>query len=104
MLLAVNVLFCILFCGLLCYLFGYMDRQRQELEQVQESYDIPCVVSNIQGSATTSLRIRQDYLQVLADPALEEYAHAYTRDFQLTKEFYGVREAESRKRSRTSFW
>ena len=95
MLLAVNVLFCILFCGLLCYLFGYMDRQRQELEQVQESYDIPCVVSNIQGSATTGLRIRQDYLQVLADPALEEYAHAYTRDFQLTKEFYGVREAES---------
>lgn len=96
-LLVVNILFCILFCGLLCYLFGYMDRQRQELERVQESYDVPCVVSSIQGSSTTGLRIRQDYLQVLADPALEDYAYACTRDFQLTKEFSGkkVRETDS---------
>ena len=50
------------------------------------------------------VRLAESEEQVLADPALEEYAHAYTRDFQLTKEFYGVREAESRKRSRTSFW
>lgn len=90
LLLGVNFLFCLCSCGLLCYFFGHMDRQHQELNRVQNSFDILCVVSNIQGSSTTGLRIRPTYLQVLADPDLEEGAAAYVRDLQMTKEFYAT--------------
>lgn len=89
-LLLVTFVFCLGCCGLLCYLLGYLDRQQQELDRVQDSFDILCVVSNIQGSSTTSLRIDSTYLQVLADPDLEEGAAHYVRDIELTKEFYAT--------------
>lgn len=89
-LLGVNLTFCLCCGGVLCYLFGYMDRQHQELQQVQDSFDILCVVSNIQGSSTTSLRMESEYLQVLSDPEIEEGAARYVCDIQLTKEFYAT--------------
>lgn len=85
--LLVSLVFSLACCGLLCYLVGYMDRQLRELDRVQDSFDILCVVSNTQGSATTGLGISPTYLQLLADPALEEGAAAYVRDLQMTKEF-----------------
>ena len=95
-LLGVNLLFCLCSCSLLCYLFGYMDRQQQELDRVQDSFDILCVVSNIQGSSTTGLRIHPTYLQVLTDPSIEGGAAAYVRDLQMTKEFYATPVEEDR--------
>ena len=89
-LLGVNLLFCLCSCSLLCYLFGYLDGQHREVERIQDSFDILCVVSNIQGSSTTGLRIRPFYLQVLGDPSVEEGAAAYVRDLQMTKEFYAT--------------
>lgn len=95
-LLGVNLLFCLCSCSMLCYLFGYMDRQQQELDRVQDSFDILCVVSNIQGSSTTGLRIHPAYLQVLTDPSVENGAAAYVRDLQMTKEFYATPVEEGR--------
>ena len=89
-LLLVTFVFCLGCCGLLGYLLGYLDRQQQELDRVQDSFDILCVVSNTQGSSTTGLGISPTYLQVLADPDLEDGAAAYVRDLQVTKEFYAT--------------
>lgn len=86
-LLSATLLFCLCCCSLLCYLFGYLEGQHREVEQVQESFDILCVVSNIQGSATTGLRIHAAYLHALSDPDVEGGVAAYVRDLQMTKEF-----------------
>lgn len=89
-LLLVTLVFCLGCCGLLSYLLGYLERQEQELDRVQDGFDILCVVSNPQGSSTTGLGISPNYLQPLADPELEDGAAAYVRDLQMTKEFYAT--------------
>lgn len=89
-LLLVSFVFCLGCCGLLSYLLGYLERQEQELDRVQDGFDILCVVSNPQGSSTTGLGISPNYLQLLADPELEGGAATYVRDLQMTKEFYAT--------------
>lgn len=89
-LLLVTFVFCLGCCGLLGYLLGYLKRQEQELDRVQDSFDILCVVSNTQGSSTTGLGISPTHLQLLTDPDLENGAAAYVRDLQMAKEFYAT--------------
>lgn len=84
-LLVFTILFSGIFSYFLCYQSDYLSRQRRELNHVNESYEIECVVSSIDGSRTTGLRMTQSYLGFVTDPVYE--FTQFVKDLRLTKEF-----------------
>lgn len=72
-------------CFLMCFLTGYQQAQQKELRQTQESFEVLCVVSNIHGNQTTSLRLWSwaEYF-VTSD---EYELHNYVKDLRMTKEY-----------------
>ena len=74
-----------IFCFLMCFLTGYRQAQQEELRQTQESFEILCVVSNVQGTQTTGLRLWSwaEYF-VTSD---EYDLHNHVKDLRLTKEY-----------------
>ncbi len=70
---------------LLCYLSAYRQEQEEKLIETQESFRIPCVVSDLQGTSTNSLRMGFLYYSILADE--EGALWPYVKDVEVTKEF-----------------
>lgn len=72
-------------CFLMCFLTGYRQEQEDKLKETQESFEVLCVVSNIQGNQTSSLRLWSwaEYF-VTSD---EYDLHKYVKDLRLTKEY-----------------
>lgn len=70
---------------LLCQLSGYQAAQQEELRRTQDSFDILCVVSNVQGTATTQLGMSESYVHLMESP--ESELAPYIRDVRMAKEF-----------------
>ena len=77
---------CGVFCFFLCYLQGYLKDQQDQLETIQDTFDIPCVVTNLTGSQSQGLRLGSVYIDSVRDDVYP--LPAYIRDLELTKEFY----------------
>lgn len=74
-----------LLCLLLCVLAGTLKAERTRLEDVRESYEILCVVSDVRGTTTEKLGMTHIYTDYLSDP--EKGIGSYVRDLRLTKSF-----------------
>ena len=74
-----------LLCLLLCVLAGTLSAERQRLEDVRQSYEILCVVSDVRGTTTEKLGMTHIYTDFLTDP--EEGIGGYVKDLRLTKSF-----------------
>lgn len=72
-------------CFLICFLFDYRQEQQDRLTETQESFEVLCVVSNVTGTKTTSLRLWSwaEYF-VTSD---EYDLHNYVKDLRMTKEY-----------------
>lgn len=72
-------------CILMCFLSGYQQEQMDKLTETQESFEVLCVVSNVTGTQTTSLRLWSwaEYF-VTSD---EYDLHNYVKDLRMTKEY-----------------
>ena len=74
-----------LLCLLLCVLAGTLSAERERLQEVRESYEILCVVSDVRGTTTEKLGMTHIYTDFLTDP--EEGIGGYVKDLRLTKSF-----------------
>lgn len=79
-----SVLTSAVFCILLCILSAYTDKQQKEWEQVRDNFPIECVVSNVQGTQTTGLRIPNTYINYLTEETSPLFP--YVKDIFFTKE------------------
>lgn len=72
-------------CALMCFLSGYQQEQMDKLAETQESFEVLCVVSNVTGTQTSSLRLWSwaEYF-VTSD---EYDLHNYVKDLRMTKEY-----------------
>lgn len=84
------VLLSAVFLFLLRYLDGYREEQEVERVRIQDGFDVNCVVSNIQGSKTSGLRMQESYIDYVNDPQFESGLYEFVRNVRLTKEFWGV--------------
>lgn len=72
-------------CFLMCFLAGYRQEQARQLEQAQDSFEVLCVVSNLRGNQTSSLRL---WSWAESFVTSDEYPlHSYVKDLRMTKEF-----------------
>lgn len=73
----------------LCLLMGCLSQYRQgqaeRLQETKASFDILCVVTNLQGSISTDLRIEDDVLNFVLDK--ENGMGNLIRDVRITKRF-----------------
>jgi hypothetical protein len=74
-----------LLCLLLCILAGTLRAERQRLEDVRESYEILCIVSDVRGTKTDWLGMTHIYTDFLTDT--ETGIGAYVKDLRLSKSF-----------------
>lgn len=89
-----SLLMSLVLCVLVGSLFEYRQTQQERLDAAKNSYDILCVVTDLRGTRSTSLRIDSGILAYVqsSDSALAPHM----RDLRLTKEFkysapgYGV--------------
>lgn len=72
-------------CFLLCFLSGYQRRQEEKLAQIEESFEILCVVSNKAGTRTYGLRLPAGMSYFVTAEEFE--IHNYIQDLRMTKEF-----------------
>lgn len=72
-------------CFLLCFLSGYQQEQEAKLEDIQDNFEVLCVVTNITGTKSTGLRLPTGYLYFVSSPEFE--LHQYAKDIRMTKEF-----------------
>ena len=73
----------------LCLLMGYLSQYRQgqaeRLQETKDSFDILCVVTNLQGSISTDLRIEDEVQNFVLDK--ENGLGNLIRDVRITKRF-----------------
>lgn len=72
-------------CFLLCFLSGYQQEQEAKLEDIQDNFEVMCVVTNIAGTKSTGLRLPTGYLYFVSSPEFE--LNQYVKDIRMTKEF-----------------
>ena len=72
-------------CFLLCFLSGYQQEQREKLIETQESFEILCVVTNVKGTQSTSLRLGSWASYFVTAPEYD--MHRHIKDLRMTKEF-----------------
>lgn len=72
-------------CFLLCFLSGYQQEQQNKLLETQESFEVLCVVSNVRGNQTTSLRLWSWAEYFVTSDEFE--LHNYVKDLRMTKEY-----------------
>lgn len=72
-------------CFLMCFLTGYRQEQEDKLREAQNSFEILCVVSNVRGNQTTSLRLWSWAEHFVTSDEYE--LHKYVKDLRLTKEY-----------------
>ena len=77
------VLACAL-CLALCFLVQYRSRQAAQLEEIRDSYQILCTVTDARGVNTESLRLAKRYVEFIEDE--EEGLGAYIKDLKITRE------------------
>ena len=81
-------------CVLLSYLSNYRENQQQKLEEARDAFEVRCIVTDIKGTKSTGLRLREDVLQFVTDETSP--LSPYIKDIRITKEFtysapeYGV--------------
>lgn len=89
-----SLLMSVVLCVLIGYLSEYQAEQQMRLEEVQTSYDILCIVTDLKGTKSTSLRINEETLEFVLDK--NGALTPYMKDLRITKEFkysapdYGV--------------
>lgn len=72
-------------CFLMCFLTGYRQEQEEKLRETQDSFEILCVVSNVRGNQTTSLRLWSWAEYFVTSDEFE--LHNYVKDLRMTKEY-----------------
>ena len=72
-------------CLLMSYLSQYRQGQAERLQETKDSFDILCVVTNLQGSISTDLKIEDDVQAFVLDP--ENGLGSLIRDVRMTKRF-----------------
>lgn len=72
-------------CVTLCYLTGYLQRERERMEQIQGNYQVICVISDTRGTKTDDLGMTHFFTDFLLDE--ENGLGQYVRDPQLKKCF-----------------
>lgn len=72
-------------CFLLCFLSGYQQEQQAKLEEIQDNFEVLCVVTNLNGTKSTGLRFPSGYAYFPSSPEYE--LHKYVKDLRMTKEF-----------------
>lgn len=72
-------------CFLMCFLTGYRQEQEDKLRETQDSFEILCVVSNVRGNQTTSLRLWSWAEYFVTSDEFE--LHNYVKDLRMTKEY-----------------
>ena len=77
-----------LLCVLLCSLSSYRQGQQANLERVRDSYDLVCVVTDVRGTKSSSLRMNLRYVDFIEDE--QAGLGSYAKDLRITKEFYAT--------------
>lgn len=72
-------------CLLMSYLSQYRQGQAEQLQATKDSFDILCVVTNLQGSISTDLKIEDDVQAFVLDA--ENGLGSLIRDVRMTKRF-----------------
>ncbi len=72
-------------CFLMCFLTGYRQEQEEKLRETQDSFEILCVVSNVRGNQTSSLRLWSWAEHFVTSEEFE--LHNYVKDLRMTKEY-----------------
>lgn len=71
-------------CVTLCFLSGYLDGQKQALEDTKQNFEVVCVVTDRAGAKSHGLRLPESYLQVVRDPSV--HLSSLVRELQVTRE------------------
>ena len=72
-------------CVTLCSLAGYLSREKARMEEVRDTYEILCLVSDTRGTKTDDLGMTHFFTDFLLDE--EEGLGRYIREPRLTKVF-----------------
>lgn len=72
-------------CILVGYLSGYRQDQEARLQEVKEKFDILCVITNLQGTSSSDLKMEAKVPEFVLDT--ENGIGYYVRDVRLTKRF-----------------
>ncbi len=92
---ACTVCLSLAYCFLLCYLIGYRERQQREINQVQESFKIECVVSDPAGTRTSGLNMPGGYIDRVTYEVYPLASHV--KELRLSREFlYEISGSEER--------
>lgn len=74
-------------CMLLCTLANYRNEQKNNLQTIRETYDVKCVVTDLQGTKSDKLTLSQRYTDFILDE--EEGLGRFVGDLFVTKAFNG---------------
>lgn len=80
-----SLVLCAVLCLLLCFMSGYREEQQAKLLEVRKSFEIECVVTNLRGTQSTSLRLGPWASYFVT---AEEYdIHRHITDLRMVKEY-----------------
>lgn len=72
-------------CTLLCLLTSYRDGQQKHLEEVRDSYEILCVITDVRGTKSDNLTMHARYTDFIQDE--KEGLASFIDDLRMTKNF-----------------
>ncbi len=72
-------------CFLMCFLAEYQKEQQDKLLEIQENFEVLCVVSNVKGNQTSSLRLGSWAEYFVTSEEFE--LHKHVKDLRMTKEY-----------------